>query len=153
MVAAVCAFFAFFHFGSILLQRRRRLAAVKARSLAPATEKDDFSAKTAPSSGGAFAAPLAFKAAVWKSMIWREFTVGMWSSSSSEMFWSVAYTVAMLVFGFVYRKFPSSFIRPHLRSRYVSSSSQLTYQKLASLPLALRFSSRSLFLPTLLLFL
>lgn len=104
MVAAVCAFFAILQVGSMVLHRRRRLAIVKARSVAPVSEKDDFATKPA-SSGGALAAPLALKATIWKTMIWREFTVGMWSSSSSEMFWSVGYTLAMLVFGFIYSEF------------------------------------------------
>lgn len=106
MVAAVVALFALLHFGSMLAHRQRRLAAIKARSLVQASEKDDFAVKPTPSpSGGFFAAPLAIKAALRKMLIWREFTVGMWSSSSSEMFWSVGYTVAMLVFGFIYREF------------------------------------------------
>ena len=113
MVAAVCAFFAIFHFGSLLFHRQRRIAAIKVRSLAPVSEKDDFAVKpTRTPSRGVLAAPLAMKAALWKTLIWREFAVSMWASSSSELFWSVGYTVAMLVFGFIYREFSLDLYTP-----------------------------------------
>ncbi|KAL7411008.1 hypothetical protein BDY24DRAFT_417348 [Mrakia frigida] len=139
MVAAVCAFFAILQVGSMVLHRRRRLAIVKARSVAPVSEKDDFATKPA-SSGGALAAPLALKATIWKTMIWREFTVGMWSSSSSEMFWSVGYTLAMLVFGFIYIPMGDDATPKSQASMYANRCGRLAF---AQMPLIVGLASKN----------